>query len=392
MADDGRLDEVTAVLGDLVSLPSVNPEGAGASGASFGESRIATYLERLFAAVPGCEVERQPVWPDGRDNLLVRAAGLERDAPPLLLEAHMDTVGVDGMAHPFVPRLEGGWLHGRGSCDTKASLAAMAVALRRALAQGPLRRPVWLLGAVDEEYQQSGIAAFARRAPALRGAIVGEPTRLEVVAAHKGQIYVRFEVSGRAAHTSIPERGENAITLAAELVRCLNRRAAAELPARAHPLCGPPLLTVSLIRGGTSEHIVPDRCEVTIDRRTVPGEDEASVRAELARWLREDLGGEAAARIALAPAHHVAPPVETDPAHPLVEGLLGALAAATGGTPRATGVSYNTDAGQLAALGVPAVVFGPGDIAHAHTPEEKVELVEVARATEILEGVLREGL
>ncbi len=392
MSEEERLAEVTAVLGDLVALPSVNPEGSGQSGPSYGESRIASYLERLFASVPGCSVERQPVREGGRDNVIVRAGGTTRGAAPLLLEAHLDTVDVQGMERPFVPRLEAGWLHGRGSCDTKASLAAMAVALRRALAAGPLPRPVWLLGAVDEEYQQTGIARFAEDAPAIAGAVVGEPTRLEVIAAHKGQLYQRLEVRGLAAHTSVPERGENALYLAADLVRCLRDRAAAELPARAHPLCGPPLLTISMIRGGTSEHIVPDHCELAFDRRTVPGESAASVRAELERWLAEGLGPEAAARVTLHAPHHEAPPVETPVGHPLVTHLLRALADETGLARAASGVSYNTDAGRLAERGIPVVVFGPGDIAFAHTTHERVELAEVGRAAGVLERLLRDGL
>jgi acetylornithine deacetylase/succinyl-diaminopimelate desuccinylase-like protein len=384
------LEEVGAVLGDLVALPSVNPEGGGGSGEIHGESRVADYVES-FAVRVGLEVERQPVHPNGRDNVILRAPSAGA-AAPLLLEAHMDTVGVEGMEHPFVPRVEAGRLHGRGSCDTKASLAAMLVALRRAVAAAPLPRPVWLLAAVDEEYQQTGIRRFVESAPELCGAIVGEPTGLAVVSSHKGQLYQRILVRGRAAHTSVPERGENAIYLAADLVRSLRERAASELPARAHALCGSPLLTVSLIRGGTSEHIVPDACELAFDRRTVPGESPESVLAELERWLEADLGPERFARIAIQPPHHAASPVETPPDHPLVTGLLGAFERVTGAVARATGVSYNTDAGALSGRGVSCVVFGPGEIGHAHTPTERVELGEVARAAEILERFLRQGL
>jgi acetylornithine deacetylase len=220
--------------------------------------------------------------------------------------------------------------------------------------------------------------------------VVGEPTSLAVVTAHKGQIYLRLTARGRAAHTSVPEHGQNAIYAMAEVVRLLERRAAAGDLGRPHPLCGPPLLTVSVISGGVSEHIVPDHCEIAMDLRTLPGQTTAGVLRQISDWLDEDLPAALRARISLAPPHHDAPPMETAVAHPLVQGLARAVERVLGRA-ELGGVSYNTDGGVLAAAGVPVAVFGPGDIAQAHSPGEFVEISQVVAAAEILEGFLTEA-
>jgi succinyl-diaminopimelate desuccinylase len=385
-----RTDDVVRLLSELVAIPSINPEGKGPPDAPpafpFGEARMADHVERTLAAA-GLTVEQQLVLP-GRHNVIARAPGADADAPPLLLEAHMDTVGVDGMTDPFVPRVEAGRLHGRGACDTKASLAAMMLALRRVvLRRVPLGRPVWLVAAADEEFGQSGIRALVASGVRPAAAIVGEPTSLKVVAAHKGQIYLRIVTRGRAAHTSVPTQGQNAIVDMAEVVRVLHHRAAAEYARRAHPLCGPPLLSVSVIEGGVSEHIVPDRCQIAIDLRTAPGQTTAAALEELRGWLDHDLPPDVAGRVTIEPPHHDAPPMETSPDHPDIAALARATEGVLGAA-EITGVPYNTDAGALAAAGVPVAVFGPGDIAEAHTPVEFVELEQVVAAAEILERFL----
>ena len=382
--------EAVELLRELVAIPSINPESKGPrSDAPYGEGRVAAHVQRYFECC-GLSVELQPVHA-GRDNAIVRAPGADPSAPPLLLEAHMDTVDVEGMQDPFGARLEGGRLHGRGSCDTKASLAAMMTALRRVVERRvPLRRPVWLAASADEEFGQNGIRALVASGVRPAAAVVGEPTALQVIAAHKGQIYVRVVSRGRAAHTSIPEAGINAILDMAEVVRVLARRAAASYPGRAHPLCGPPLLSVSVIAGGISEHIVPDRCRIDLDLRNVPGQTTASALAELRALLDEDLPPTVAARVTIEPPHHDAPPMETSPSHPVVTTLARAVEGVRGAA-EVTGVPYNTDGGALAAAGVPVVVFGPGDIAQAHRPDEFVEVEQVIAATEILERFVIEA-
>jgi succinyl-diaminopimelate desuccinylase len=379
--------EIGELLSQLVAIPSVNPEGKDlALRPPYGEGRVADFVERYFA-LHNLRIERQEVYP-GRDNVVVHVPGVDRAAPPICLEAHMDTVDVEGMEDPFAPHVADGKLHGRGACDTKASLAAMMLAVKRLLrANASLPRGVVLVAAADEEYGQAGVRCLARSGLPLGAAIVGEPTGLRVIPAHKGQVYLRIATRGRAAHTSVPERGANAIYLMSDVIQVLRRRAAEEHPRRTHALCGPPVLTVSVITGGVSEHIVPDACCVAIDRRTVPGETAESAVEELRRWLTEELGAQAMAAISIHPPHHAAPPMETPLDHPLVTQLARAVEGVRGGA-TVTGVPYNTDAGVLRELGVPTVVFGAGDIAQAHTREEFVDLAEVAAEVEILERFL----
>lgn len=385
--------EITRLLAELVAIPSVNPEGKETScaGALYGEGRLADYLEHLLRS-EGLPVERQTVLA-GRENVLCRIPAAARPgAEPLLLEAHMDTVDVEGMVAPFTPRLEGGRLHGRGACDTKASLAAMVTAFRRVAAarRAALRRDLWLLASADEEFGQTGIRRLVASGLLPAAAVVGEPTSLAVVTAHKGQIYVRLAARGRAAHTSVPEQGQNAIYAMAEVVRVLERRAAAGDLGRPHSLCGPPLLSVSVISGGVSEHIVPDHCQIAVDLRSVPGQTTTAVLQQISDWLDEELPPALRSRISLEPPHHDAPPMETPVAHPLVQGLA-RVAEKVLGRAEVGGVPFNTDGGVLAEAGVPVVVFGPGDIAQAHSPGEFVEVSQAVAAAEILEGFLAEA-
>jgi succinyl-diaminopimelate desuccinylase len=384
--------EIVELLAALCRLPSVNPEGRDLPTlvTPYGEERVAAYVERYFAAL-GLEVERQTVHA-GRDNVIVRLPGGTPNARPICLEAHMDTVGPEGMAEPFAPRIEHGRLYARGACDTKGSLAAMMLAVARLARLGTKPAlPVWLVAAADEEVGQGGVRKLVGEHRNFAGAIVGEPTSLRVVPAHKGQFYLRIHTQGKAAHSSAPHHGLNAIYAMAEVVAVLRRRSERHYPERRHPLCGSPVLTVSLIQGGISEHIVPDACTIALDRRTIPGETTASAVAEIRRWLEEDLGAEAVRRIDLVAPHHDAPAMETAPEHALVRGLRQAVEH-TLGRAEISGAPYNTDAGAFAAAGVPVVVFGPGDIAQAHAAVEYVEIDELVAASDSLERLLRDGL
>lgn len=377
-------DRVEALLAELVAIPSVNPEGRTDGPAHlWGEARVAEHVARYFEDLD-VEVTGQPVLP-GRENVVVIARGEGTGGGLLCLEAHMDTVGVEGMARPFEPVLAAGRIHGRGSCDTKASLAAMMIALRRVVETGRVPGSgVVLVGAVDEEHGHAGVRALVGSGLRLAAAVVGEPTRLEVVAAHKGQAYLLARARGRAAHTSTPERGTNAILLMGDALRSIEAGAPAAFAARGHGLTGPSVVTVSMIRGGRSEHIVPDECEATLDLRLAPGHEEAEALGALQRLADEGLGADRAGAVAIEAPYHRASALDTPVDHPVVRGLAAAVAEA-GREARVAGAPYNTDASVLAAASVPAVVFGPGDIAQAHAAEEHVDLAEVVAAATILE-------
>jgi len=350
---------------------------------------VAEYVQR-FCELLGLQVERQAVSP-GRDNVLVWMRGQGAEAAPVLLEAHMDTVETDGMPAPFAPRLEQGRVYGRGACDTKAALAAMLWALRQVVESGAvLRRGVCLAAAADEEAQQMGVRRLVAAGHRFGAAVVGEPTSLQVVPAHNGQIYWKIVARGLAAHTSAPQRGINAIYLMQDVIGVLRQGVASTYPFRRHALCGSPQLTVSMIRGGNSEHVVPDVCEITLDRRVIPSEDWREALAEIQGWIAARLDAESAQRIEFQEPYHVAVPLNTPPEHPLVQGLCRAVAGVRGAS-QVAGVPYNTDASCLAAAGIPSVVFGPGDIAQAHTVGEYVELAQVLAAGEILKRFVLEA-
>ncbi len=381
--------DVSQLLSDLIALPSVNPEhSTECTGHPYGERLVADYVHSYFEPF-GVRIERQRVSPE-RDNVLVHVPGADASAPPVLLEAHMDTVDVQGMEDPFVPRVESGRVYGRGASDTKGSLAAMMMAVRGLLAEGAvLPRGCVLAATADEEFGMTGAQQLVASGRAFSSAIVGEPTALKIVSAHDGQMYVKIATRGQAAHTSNPQHGVNAIYVMNDVITVLRQRAGAAYPQRRHPLCGSPKLTVSIIRGGVSEHIVPDLCEMTIDFRVIPGETCQQVLQEVKRWLAEDPDSAILQRIDFAVPHKAVPPIDTPVEHPLVQGLHWAAESVLGEAEIA-GVAYNTDASHYGAAGIPCVVFGPGDIAQAHSPREYVEIEELTAAVEILRLFLQE--
>ena len=268
------------LLRELIALPSVNPAFLPAKDPRAGEQRVAEFLAAT-AAKAGLDVEFQTV-AAGRANLLARLPVRGQPRQRVVLAPHMDTVGAaDGQ---FSPSRRGGRLYGRGACDTKGSVAAMLVALGELARSGqrPAETEIVFAGLVDEEHGQKGSRALVASGLRADLAIVGEPTRLQVVTAHKGTLWLKLETRGRSAHGSSPELGCNAVHAMARVVEVIQTAYAAQLRRRRHPLLGSPSVSVGAIRGGTQANIVPDRCTILLDRRTLPGETEAGVRRELA--------------------------------------------------------------------------------------------------------------
>lgn len=369
------MPSVEKLLRDLIALPSVNPALLPAHDRRAGEQRVADYLAAM-ARKAGLDTEVQEVFPQ-RGNLLIRLLPAGKTRRRILFAPHMDTVGVASEAQ-FTPVLKNGRLHGRGACDTKGSIAVMFAALLELA--GSKRRPASteiVLGAlVDEEIGQGGSRHLVRSGFSADLAIVGEPTRLRIVTAHKGDLWLQLETRGKAAHGSKPELGRNAVHLMAKIVDDLERGYAAQLRRRRHPLLRHATVNVGFIEGGKQPNIVPDFCRIRIDRRTIPGESDAGVKREILRFLRQrghvvtlaDTKDEAPAR-----------PLETDPQQPLVAELLRAAR-----QEEPAGADFFTDAGVLAAGGIPSVVFGPGDIAQAHTADEWVAVSQLKQGTKLL--------
>src|SRR6266581_858823 len=278
------MSQVKKLLRELIALPSVNPACAPANDSRAGEHHVADFLAAV-AGSSGLEVEFQEVFPN-RANLLARMSPSGRPRHRILLAPHTDTVGGESPVL-FQPREKDGRLHGRGACDTKGSVAAMLAALME-LARSP-RRPqrteIVFAGLVDEENGQGGSRALVAKGFKADLAIVGEPTRLRTVTAHKGDLWLQLETRGKAAHGARPELGRNAVHAMARIVDCLETTYASLLRQRKHSLLGNPTVSVGTIAGGSQPNIVPDRCRVSIDRRTLPGETEAAVRREIKALL-----------------------------------------------------------------------------------------------------------
>ncbi len=367
------------MLRDLIALPSVNNAFLPANHPRAGEKKVADFLAAT-AARAGMEITWQKVYP-GRPNLLARLSPAGRLRRRVMLAPHLDTVNVSG-EEQLTPRLAGVRLHGRGACDTKGSVAAMMAAVCEVAAGGkrPATTEILFAGLVDEEMGQGGSRALAAAGPRAELAIVGEPTRLRVVTCHKGDVWLELETRGRAAHGARPELGRNAVHEMARIVDLLETEYAATLRRRRHPLLGHGTVNVGTIQGGTQTNIVPARCAITIDRRTLPGESDAGVRREIRRLLRRNGLKAAMADKKFAPCR----PLETRADLPLVREFLRCA-----GQARPAGVDYFCDAAVLAAGGSPSVVFGPGDIAQAHTDDEWISLAALERGKRILVNFLR---
>ena len=366
------------LLRDLIALPSVNPAVLPDGDRRCGERAVAEQVAAT-AAKAGLGVRLEEVLP-GRPNVIAILSPRGRRRARVLLVPHLDTVGAEDPG-AFIPRLCAGHMHGRGACDTKGSLAAMLTALTR-LARGrgrPASTEVVLAGVIDEENHQAGSRALAQGGLTADLAVVGEPTRLRVVTAHKGNLWLQIETRGKAAHGCNPDLGHNAIRDMARVVELLEGPYAKELRRRNHPLLGRPTINVGTIHGGVQPNVVPDACRITVDRRMLPAEDEAEVRREILAHFQA-----AGLRAKLVDLRGVpCPALETSPELPLVRNLLRVARQRV-----STGVDYFCDAAVLAAAGIPSVVFGPGNIAQAHTRDEWIALEQVETATRMLGGFL----
>ncbi len=367
------------LLTQMVAHDTVNPLFGGPAG---GEAALVAHLEKL-ALGWGLQARRCPV-PAGGENLLITCA-VSASAPWLIFESHLDTVSVAGMTvDPFRATMAEGRLHGRGTCDTKGSGAAMFWALRE-YARGAARpHNVGLLFALDEEARMTGAQAFAARElkeflPRLRGLIVGEPTMLRPVTASNGVIRWKTITRGRAAHSSVPANGQSALSAMLRVVSALESRYVPTVT-KSHPMTGRAAMSVNVIRGGAQVNIIPDYCEIECDRRTVPGETTAQVLAERDAVLagltveHSDL--------------YVAPAMGDE----LSRGVLARLQQvlqAHGLDGTAQGAPYVTDASHYGAAGAPTIVLGPGDIAQAHTKDEWVACEQLALAVAVYGGLMR---
>ncbi|MDH5760381.1 MAG: M20/M25/M40 family metallo-hydrolase [Gemmatimonadota bacterium] len=369
-----------ALARTLVSTPSVNPS-LTTGGAGEGEvARLcATWLERW-----GFDVDVVEVAPL-RWNVI---AQLDGAGPTLLLNGHIDTVGVAGMTiPPFSGRVEDGRILGRGACDMKGGIASLLAAAYRLSRSGPRPGLVVALTA-DEEHASLGMARLMESGVRADMAVVCEPTSLAVMPAHKGFVWVKATFRGRAAHGSRPDIGVDAIQHAGRYLALLDGYSRDLAGKEPHPLLGYGSVHAGLIEGGSAESVYPDWCEVVLERRTLPGETESGVESEF-RALLDRLAGQVPDLKAELEVTLARPGTEVGTDSPLVQGLLDASGRHDVVRP-IEGMTAWVDAAYLNEAGIPAVCFGPGSIAQAHAAEEWVDVREVEVCADILESFARD--
>lgn len=416
-------------LRQLIQIPSVNPMGRPFSEPTHGEARLTDALQAICERY-GWPWLRQRVQ-QGRENLVAIVAGepSPADGSELLLwDVHQDTVPVDGMTvAPFGGEVRDGRVYGRGACDVKGSMAAMLAAASRVSeaanepspdlslkGRGIFQRPTVVIAfTVNEECGFSGASALCdlwhpekRKAAAITAgtisaeglfprppaaAVVAEPTQFQVVVAHHGVVRWRCHTFGRAAHTSRPDVGVNAIYAMAKIVAAVERyHSMLSTTSPEHPLCGRPSACVSTIHGGVGINTVPEHVTIEIDRRLGPEESPETAYRELIQYIGEhaDLGK---CRI-----EHDPPFMQSAGLSDRTNGQIAErLASRLRGLDRPSeivGVPFGTDAAALSAAGIPTVVFGPGSIAQAHTADEFIGIKELQFGTEVFYRIATEGL
>ena len=363
--------DVVSLLQQLVRIPSVNPDNAHGTEQT-GEETLAVFLSGWLESI-GAEVVLEEIKP-GRPNLIARFAPLD-GRPRILLGPHLDTVGVDGMTvEPFGGEIRGGRLWGRGASDTKGPMAAMLWALHEhAAILADLPVAVDFVAFMGEESGQWGSKDFVKRHGAdYTFALVGEPTSMQVVHVTKGSLWATLRATGKAAHSSQPERGENAILKLTRALDQLDHHLGGQLATFTHPVLGRSTMNVGLIRGGTRPNIVPDRAEAVIDIRITPAL--AAVGGAL-KLLQETIEFHELAVEIIDP--HENPPMETAAGHPMIQALL-----ATGSS--LAGAPWFSDSAHLSSSGIPSICIGPGSIDQAHTVDEFIEISALQQGAEFL--------
>jgi acetylornithine deacetylase len=324
--------------------------------------------------------------PPGRPNVVARLG--PSDAPALMLNGHLDVVGVEGMTHePFAADVRNNRIYGRGSADMKGGLAAMCAAAVAGVTAGA-RRQILITAVVDEEWESLGTRALLASGVRADAAIITEPTRLAICPAHRGFAWIDISLRGRAAHGSRYDIGVDAITHAALLLAELDQLEQTRESGPRHPLLGRGSLHASKIHGGVGMSTYPEQCDLAIERRTLPGESTEKALLEITdacarvKARRPDFD----ARVTLSTAQL---PSEVPPEAPIVRRLRDALERENMPV-TIEGFSAWTDAALFNEAGIPAICFGPGDISLAHAAEEFIPVDEIGVATRVLTRVVRD--
>lgn len=377
------MSELLTLLADLVAIDSVNPDlvpgGAG-------EGRLADYIAD-WGRANELETHVQQAGP-GRPNVILIARG-SGGGRSLMLNAHTDTVGVEGMVSPFTPALRDGRMYGRGAYDMKSGLAAAMLALKTARDMD-LAGDVVLSAVVDEEYGSIGTEALLaewERWPA-DAVLIAEPTELAISIAHRGFVWLDIETFGVAAHGSRPQLGVDAIAKMGKVLVALDAQDRQMRAAPTHGLLGSGSLHASIISGGEEISMYPAHCQLLVERRTLPGETAESVEAETQILLDEIAAADPAFQ-AQVRATFARGAYSIEAAHPLVQQLKRAAEAQLGSTVALVGSSWWMDSALFGEKGLPTVVLGPAG-AGAHARDEWVDLASVEQCRAIYTDLIAE--
>ena len=374
------MSDLVELASQLVAIESINPDiVAGGSGELAVARFVAEWCERA-----GLETRLDELAP-GRANVVAVARG-SGGGRALMLNAHLDTVGVAGMSAPFEPRLEDGRLHGRGAQDMKGSLAACMLVTAEAARRG-LRGDVLLTAVADEEFASIGTEAIAATVRA-DAAIVTEPTDLRIAVAHRGFVHLEVEVHGRAAHGSRPDLGIDAIAKAGRVLVGIEGLDTRLRAGTTHAYLGTGSVHASLIEGGQEFSSYPARCLIQAERRTVPGETRELAEGEL-RELVERAGEGDPDFSATVRAPIWREPFEVAEDAAIVDAVRRHTTAVLGVVPETVGVPFWADSALLADAGIPTVLFGPSGEG-LHSEVEWVDVTSLEQCRSVYLGVALE--
>jgi acetylornithine deacetylase/succinyl-diaminopimelate desuccinylase-like protein len=369
------------LLSKMVSFDTVNEY---TSGLDFPERAMMEYLETIAKAW-GLETSRLSIPASALAasyNLLITYE-VSKSAPWIVFESHADTVSVDGMTvNPFHGLVQDGRIYGRGTCDTKGSGAGMLWALKEYMQISSCPNNIAVLFVTDEEATKTGATAFVQMQlehldwkPT--GVIVGEPTMCQPVVAHNGVIRWKINTKGIAAHSSNPSNGQSAISAMAKLVLQFEKEYCSKISLK-DPLTGQAACSVNTISGGSSVNIIPDFCEIEIDRRTLPGENSEQVLEDIQAVLDSIALQDPTIIIGTSTPfidYQLDPTVNREFATQVSAILIG-----LGFSGEQSGAGYGTDASTYSIAGIPAIVLGPGSINQAHTKDEWLEIAELDKS------------
>ena len=371
------------LLKEAIAVPSVNP-AHGDDPAVSNERRMADWLQAQMET-RGLSVERIPLMGPERPAIIGRNAPAEAKRS-LMLEVHLDTVGTAGMTvDPFGGVIEDGKLYGRGACDMKGSTCALLAALTPERIQSLTDRGIQLLfvGAPDEETGLTGSRQLAEQGLRADDAVILEPTRCVPVIAHKGAHWYELTLEGIAGHGSQPEKGVSTHEALSRLLPELYRIHEEEASAHPHALLGTSTLNIGRIEGGKTFNVIPDFTRLELDRRVVAGEDPSRFEQRVSAKL-EELVTEGLLVSGALTAVGRTPAFATSDTSPLVNSFLSLLD--DGVEPE--GTSWVSDASSFSDACEATVVFGPGDIAQAHTVDEFITLEQLERGERIFADFL----